>query len=80
MRIYLMPNFTKPRTKELLQELCCRMKALGIDAACSEEDWQIMVSAGIGPVEPDPDAARCDLILSSGGDGTIIHSARKPSR
>ncbi len=75
MRIYLMPNFTKPRTKELLQELCCRMKALGIDAACSEEDWQIMVSAGIGPVEPDPDAARCDLILSIGGDGTIIHSA-----
>ena len=75
MRIYLMPNFTKPRTKELLQELCCRMKALGIDAACSKEDWQIMVSAGIGPVEPDPDAARCDLILSIGGDGTIIHSA-----
>ena len=75
MRIYLMPNFTKPRTKELLQELCYRMKALGIDAACSEEDWQIMVSAGIGPVEPDPDAARCDLILSIGGDGTIIHSA-----
>ena len=75
MRIYLMPNFTKPRTKELLQELCCRMKALGIDAACSEEDWQIMVSEGIGPVEPDPDAARCDLILSIGGDGTIIHSA-----
>ena len=75
MRIYLMPNFTKPRTKELLQELCCRMKALGIDAACSEEDWQIMASAGIGPVEPDPDAARCDLILSIGGDGTIIHSA-----
>lgn len=75
MRIYLMPNFTKPRTKELLQELCCRMKALGIDAACSKEDWQIMVSAGIGPVEPDPDAARCDLILSIGGDGTILHSA-----
>ena len=75
MRIYLMPNFTKPHTRELLQELCCRMKALGIAAACSEEDWRVMESAGIGPVEPDPDAAGCDLILSIGGDGTIIHSA-----
>lgn len=77
MRIYLIPNFTKPRTPELLRELCGRMTALGIAAAASAEDCRVMKGAGIGPVEPEPDAARCDLILSIGGDGTIIHSARK---
>ncbi|MCI8652576.1 MAG: NAD(+)/NADH kinase [Angelakisella sp.] len=75
MRIYLMPNFTKPRTWELLSELCRRMAGLGITAAASEEDRQAMAAMDIGPVEPGLDAAGCDLILSIGGDGTIIHSA-----
>lgn len=75
MRIYLMPNFTKPRTGELLRELCRRMARLGIGAAASVEDCRVMEEEGVGPAEPEPDAARCDLILSIGGDGTIIHSA-----
>ncbi len=75
MRIYLMPNFTKPRTGELLRELCARMRELGISAAASPENCRTMAGEGIGPAEPEPDAARCDLILSIGGDGTLIHSA-----
>ena len=57
MRIYLMPNFTKPRTWELLSELCRRMAGLGITAAASEEDRQAMAAMDIGPVEPGLDAA-----------------------
>lgn len=75
MRIYLMPNFTKPRTWELLRELCRRMETLGITAAASEEDRLAMKARGIGPVEEDLDLAGCNIILSIGGDGTIIHSA-----
>lgn len=80
MRILLMPNFTKPRTFELLRELCRRMAALGMTAVVGKADGKIIAEAGIGPVAtdretPEEAAALCDLILSIGGDGTVIHSA-----
>ena len=81
MRILLMPNFTKPRTWEVLRELCGRMEAMGLTAAAVEKDYRPIAAAGIGPVEnAGEDAIRaaesCDLLLSIGGDGTMIHSAR----
>lgn len=80
MRILLMPNFTKPRTWELLGELCRRMGALGLQAAAVRKDREAMEALGIGPVagdweSPEEAAPFCDLILSIGGDGTVIHSA-----
>ena len=42
MRILLMPNFTKPRTWELLGELCRRMGALGLQAAAVRKDREAM--------------------------------------
>jgi len=80
MRILLMPNFTKPRTWELLRELCRQMDALGMTAAAVKKDREAMASLDIGPVAgdwetPEEAAAACDLILSIGGDGTVIHSA-----
>ena len=85
MRILLMPNFTKPRTWEVLRELCAAMAALGLTAAAVEKDWRAMEAAGIGPVEnagEDPEAAAgsCGLLLSVGGDGTMIHSAGLAAR
>ncbi len=80
MRILLMPNFTKPRTWEVLRELCPRMEAMGMTAVAAGKDRDDMAAVGIGPVEGAPEgaekaAATCDLILSIGGDGTMIHSA-----
>jgi len=80
MRILLMPNFTKPRTWEVLRELCPRMEAMGMTAVAAGKDRDAMAAVGIGPVEGAPEgaekaAATCDLILSIGGDGTMIHSA-----
>ena len=80
MRILLMPNFTKPRTWELLGELCRRMGALGLQAAAVRKDREAMEALGIGPVagdweSPEEAAPFCDLLLSIGGDGTVIHSA-----
>ena len=80
MRILLMPNFTKPRTWEVLRELCPRMEAMGMTAVVAGKDRDAMAAVGIGPVEGAPEgaekaAASCDLILSIGGDGTMIHSA-----
>ena len=51
MRILLMPNFTKPRTWEVLRELCGRMEALGLTAAAVEKDYRPIAGAGIGPVD-----------------------------
>lgn len=80
MRILLMPNFTKPRTWEVLRELCSRMETLGMTAVAVGKDRAAMAAVGIGPVEGEWDKAEdaaptCDLILSIGGDGTMIHSA-----
>jgi len=56
------------------------MEALGMTAVTVRKDWEAMSAAGIGPAEGDWEkaedaAAACDLILSIGGDGTMIHSA-----
>ena len=80
LRILLMPNITKPRTCELLRELCRRMAELGMTAVAPSADAAAMAAAGIGPVEDGGEgaeaaAAGCDLLLSLGGDGTMIHSA-----
>jgi len=80
LRILLMPNFGKPRTREVLRELCKGMEALGMTAVAVKKDWEAMSAVGIGPAEGDWEsagdaAATCDLILSIGGDGTMIHSA-----
>lgn len=81
MRVLLMPNFSKPRTWEVLRELCKIMEKLQMTAVAVKEDREAMTSQGIGPVEGDWDRAEnaafsCDLILSVGGDGTMIHSAQ----
>lgn len=49
-------------------------------AVAAGKDRDAMAAVGIGPVEGAPEgaekaAASCDLILSIGGDGTMIHSA-----
>ena len=80
MRVLLMPNFTKPRTWEVAEELCRKMARLGMTAVAAKSDREAMAAAGIGPVEGDWEsldeaACSCDIILSIGGDGTMIHSA-----
>lgn len=80
MRVLLMPNFTKPRTWEVLRELCQKMEKLEMTAVAVKKDREAMIAVDIGPVEGELDrlddtAATCDLILSIGGDGTMIHSA-----
>lgn len=80
MRVLLMPNFIKPRTWEVLRQLCQKMEELQITAVAVQKDQELMSELGIGPVEgnfarPEDAAATCDLILSVGGDGTMIHSA-----
>lgn len=75
-----MPNFTKPRTWEVLRELCKKMEELDLTAVAVKKDREAMASVGIGPVEGEWEdsekaAAACDLILSIGGDGTLIHSS-----
>jgi NAD+ kinase len=85
MRILLMPNFTKPRTWEVLRELCSLMDHLGMQAVAWGENFDNMISAGIGPVENggadiEKAAAGCDILLSIGGDGTMIHSAYHAAR
>lgn len=80
MRVLLMPNFTKPRTWEVLRELCEKMAGLRMTAVAVKKDWEAMNAVGIGPAEggwesPEAAALSCDIILSIGGDGTMIHSA-----
>ena len=74
LRILLMPNFTKPRTYELLRELCRRMAELGLAAVASSADAAAMAAADIGPVEegeraPRPRRRGATCSFPSGGTG-----------
>lgn len=80
MRALLIPNFTKPRTPQVLQEVCRLLSQLSIDTVGLEESRQEAEAYGLslkyGEFESQEATAKsCDFILSIGGDGTMIHSA-----
>lgn len=68
----LVPHPQKPDAKALAQELALQLSSRGIDTLVEAE-------AGVEGVPEAPGlelAGRCDLIVSLGGDGTLIHAAR----
>lgn len=68
----LVPHPNKPEAKTLALELVLALSERGVAALVEAE-------AGVANVPEAPGselAARCDLLVSLGGDGTLIHAAR----
>lgn len=68
----LIPHPSKPEAKALAKKLVVALSSQGVDALVEAE-------AGVEGVPEAPGrelAGRCELLVSLGGDGTLIHAAR----
>ncbi|MBR2067101.1 MAG: NAD(+)/NADH kinase [Solobacterium sp.] len=64
MRIYIVPNLTRRSTKKVLDHICKLIKASGNEYVIDESKGKLL------PNE------KYDLVVSLGGDGTFLRSAR----
>lgn len=64
MRVYLIANFEKERTKDVLQT---------IELYCKQAGHTFTVDQSEGRVIPE---GKYDLVITLGGDGTLVRSAR----
>ncbi len=85
MKIFILPNFLKEETKELLQKLLCACEKYGVVADSVDEtdarhffcaDTTLSSAPTVLSDKYKDSFLDSDIMVSIGGDGTIIHSAR----
>jgi NAD+ kinase len=74
MRVGVVGNPRYPGLAPLLRELAARAPALGLDLAAEPD-----IAAGFGHAVPSLDGQPLDALLSLGGDGTLLRTARHPA-
>lgn len=76
MKIYLVPNFIKEKTKYVFKK--CTEILLNLSCELIVSDQTILSDDYIYMKENDA-FYNCDIVIVIGGDGTIIHTAKKAS-
>ena len=74
MKIYLVPNFEKEKTKEIFFETTKILIDLGVEIFVSDKSIANNDYILLNENEAFYD---CDYVVVIGGDGTIIHTAKK---
>ena len=80
MDVFLVPNLDKVGTLACVEEVSSRFAAMGYCCRMSEE---FRFQFGALPVEfdsPERILSRCALVVTIGGDGTILHAAKSAAR
>lgn len=80
MDVFLVPNLDKEGTQACVKEVCARFEAMGYGCWMGEE---FRFQFGELPVRFEPPAQaldRCGLVVTIGGDGTILHAAKSAAR
>lgn len=79
-KIAVIPNLTKKGAFEITLEVLARLKKLGISVFLTKALRQSFQSEGMTFCkDTDELCSRTDMVLTIGGDGTIIHAARHAS-
>ena len=74
MKIYLVPNFNKEKTKEVFDKVTDILLSAGCEILISDITQKNSNYIYLSEAEA---LFNCDYILVIGGDGTIIHTAKK---
>ena len=74
MKIYLVPNFNKEKTKEVFDKVTDILLSEGCEILISDITQQNSNYIYLSEAEA---LFNCDYVLVIGGDGTIIHTAKK---
>lgn len=75
MTIYLIPNPRKKEAVAAAQEVARQLCGLGAQVLVAREFAAQF--PGCAPQEEDAAFSRCDVVVTVGGDGTMLHAARR---
>lgn len=80
MKIFIYPNFGKSHSRETTDSACSALMRLGCEiimpSFCANADF----IPNVMYIEPDSGARLCDIMISVGGDGTILKCAKLASK
>ena len=82
MKVLISPNFDKPGGADCARRVIQKLLELGLTPMLDKESAAVMGAAQPGCVVDEFDIllAQCDIILTIGGDGTILHAVQKSLR
>ena len=76
MKVFIIPNFQKQKTAAVFKETVAILGELGAETIVTEQN----AGGNFGTVMSEEEAfAVCDAVIAIGGDGSIIHAAKKAS-
>lgn len=76
MKIALLPNLTRKNALSVSLDVCKHLDELNAYYIVKNEDKDLFSDTGATFMDYDEMIAECDVIISVGGDGTIIHAAK----
>lgn len=77
MKIAVIPNLTRENALETTQKVSEQLNALGAECLYSDTDTKQLCEISDIFLPEDELFAECDTVISIGGDGTILHAAKK---
>jgi NAD+ kinase len=76
MKIALLPNLTRKNALSVSMSVCEHLDRMNAEYFVREEQGETFKNTNAKPETLDKMIADCDVIISVGGDGTIIHAAK----
>ena len=76
MTIFIYPNFDKSHSLDCTGEACDILQSLGCDIIMPESARSAFARDNITYMRSDRAASACDIMISVGGDGTILKCAK----
>jgi len=78
MKTAIIPNLTKKDSFAVSSDICAQLAAFGVECLLAAEHREIFSAcAGAVFLREDELYDSCDLVIAVGGDGSVLHAAKK---
>ena len=78
MKVYLLPNYKRTNASGVARRVCEILHAEGVELITDHESHELGLNeACVTVMSPDDAMRACDILLCIGGDGTMLHAARR---
>lgn len=79
MKIAILPNLTRQNAREVTNEICNFLVKRNVEI-CFEKEYENTLDAEYKYFDDNELFSNCDIVIAVGGDGSIIHAAKKACR
>ena len=77
MKVAVMPNLTRAGTLDCSLAICKKLEELNADYFFEQGERETFFKTGAKFLPEDELLSRCDIFIAVGGDGTVLHTAKK---